>query len=65
MKTIRWGIVGAGNIANRFAEACNNTRRRVCAVASRDIAKAEQFIKKYNIPHALAAMGNGCLTALT
>ncbi|HOL79138.1 MAG TPA: Gfo/Idh/MocA family oxidoreductase [Clostridiales bacterium] len=56
MKTIRWGIVGAGNIANRFAEACNNTPgAELCAVASRDIAKAEQFAKKYNIPHAFGS----------
>ncbi|NLB36628.1 MAG: gfo/Idh/MocA family oxidoreductase, partial [Clostridiales bacterium] len=36
MKKIRWGIVGTGTIAHRFANAIKNVEgARLCAVASR------------------------------
>ncbi len=49
MKTINWGIIGLGKIANSFAkdlltvEGC-----KLYAVASRSIEKAEEFSKTYN-----------------
>jgi predicted dehydrogenase len=47
-KTYRWGIMGAGNIANKFASALNYTENaEVYAVASRDGEKAKQFAAKY------------------
>ena len=45
------GIVGAGDMAGVTAETLNNMNG-ICpyAIASRDLAKAEAFAKKYNIP---------------
>ena len=53
MKKIKWGIVSTGNIANSFAKDfkfVNNAK--VHAVASRSLAKADEFAKKYNITKA-------------
>ena len=50
MKTINWGIVGPGNIANKFAEAIKNVNSaRLVAVASRSKERGETFAKKYGI----------------
>lgn len=47
-RTYRWGILGAGNIANKFASAIKYTANaEVYAVASRDINKAKEFSGKY------------------
>ncbi len=62
MREIRWGILGAGNIARSFAQ---DVQRRegmvVTAVASRSQGKADQFahdlrvVRTYNSYEALAA----------
>ncbi len=45
---IRWGILGPGHIAEKFAEALNHTAGVVLeAVASRDPARAAAFAGKY------------------
>ena len=50
MKEIRWGIVGPGDIANKFAHAVKNVDGAVVsAVASRSMEKGEEFAKKYGI----------------
>ena len=55
MEPIRFGIVGTGNIAHRFAEAIRNTQGAVLtAVASRTAAGAEAFGSEFNIPHRFA-----------
>ena len=52
MKTIRFGIVGTGTIAHRFAHAiCNVPGARLTAVASRTQAGAEAFGDEFGIPH--------------
>jgi len=52
MDAIRFGIVGTGNIAHRFAEAIRNTKGAVLtAVASRTSAGAERFGDEFSIPH--------------
>ena len=52
MKKIRWGIVGAGNIANKFAVALKNVdSAELVAVASTDKERGETFAKKYEIPY--------------
>lgn len=49
MKTIRWGIIGAGRISSTFAEALNGTEgAELAAVASRSMQRAREFAKKYN-----------------
>lgn len=53
MRTIKWGIIGAGNIATKFATALtsmNNTE--LIAIASRNIKKAEEFAERFNIKKA-------------
>ncbi len=47
---LRWGILGAGSIANRF---CSDVKplsdHKIAAVGSRDKAKADTFADKYEI----------------
>ncbi|WP_299390597.1 Gfo/Idh/MocA family oxidoreductase [uncultured Gelidibacter sp.] len=49
MKTIRWGIIGLGKIANKFATDLQSvTHCELYAVASRHQEKANSFAKQYN-----------------
>ncbi|MBO5137140.1 MAG: ribonuclease HI [Spirochaetaceae bacterium] len=48
MKKILWGILGAGNIANDFAQALKATDSCICyAVASRDTNRGKKFAEKW------------------
>ncbi|MBR3835468.1 MAG: Gfo/Idh/MocA family oxidoreductase [Clostridia bacterium] len=50
-KKIRFGIVGTGTIAHRFAQAiCNVPEAELVAVASRTKENAEKFGDEFNIP---------------
>ena len=50
MKKIRWGIVGPGEIANKFAKAIRNVEEaELVAVASRSEERGRAFAEKYNI----------------
>ncbi len=50
---IRWGIVGAGNIAHSFAKDLELVAgNSLCAVASRNLDKAKGFAKTYKAKHA-------------
>ena len=52
MKTVRWGILGTGNIANKFAQAVKNAEgASLVAVASRSAASAAAFADTYGIEH--------------
>ena len=49
---IRFGIVGAGNIAKKFAKDIKAVpNAQLVAVASRTLEKAEVFAKEFNIKH--------------
>jgi predicted dehydrogenase len=49
MKNYRWGIIGPGKIANKFAVALTMTENAsLYAVASRDSGRAREFGEKYN-----------------
>lgn len=49
MKTIKWGIIGCGKIANKFASDLNTLPNATLqAVASRDQERATCFAEKYN-----------------
>lgn len=51
MNKIRWGIVGPGCIANKFAQAIKNVDcAELVAVASRTAENGREFAKKYDIP---------------
>jgi len=48
-KTINWGIIGLGNIANKFAKDLLTVENaKLYAVASRSLKKATEFAQKYN-----------------
>ena len=52
MKKIRWGIVGPGSIANRFALAVKNVAcAELVAVTSREESRAQAFAEKHGIPN--------------
>ncbi|MEO5582188.1 MAG: Gfo/Idh/MocA family oxidoreductase, partial [Saprospiraceae bacterium] len=46
----RWGIIGLGRIAHKFAKELHETAiGKVTSVASRNINKAAQFADEYDI----------------
>ncbi|MBM3495950.1 MAG: gfo/Idh/MocA family oxidoreductase, partial [Armatimonadetes bacterium] len=48
--TIRWGIIGPGNIAHRFAEGMRAVPDATLdAVASRTPGRADAFADKWNV----------------
>ncbi len=50
MKKINWGIIGLGNIANKFAEAFSHTSNgKLIGIASNNLDKLNNFKNKYNI----------------
>ena len=54
--TIRWGIVGPGIIANRFANAIKHVAgAEVTAVASRSVQRAREFADKHDIPNVFGS----------
>ncbi|MCF6297927.1 MAG: Gfo/Idh/MocA family oxidoreductase [Flavobacteriaceae bacterium] len=49
LKKIKWGIIGCGNIANKFAsDLALIDDAELTAVASRSMEKANEFAQKYN-----------------
>ena len=49
-KSIKWGIVGAGNIANKFAKAIKNVDgAQLTAIASRSEERGKAFADKYDV----------------
>ncbi len=56
MKTIRWGIIGAGRISTKFAAALSALQgTEITAIASRSQDKADQFAKSFQIKKAYAS----------
>lgn len=52
-RVIRWGILGAGNIAEQFAEGLRHLPdARLHAIGSRTRAKAERFAGAFAVPRA-------------
>jgi len=49
---IKFGVIGAGQIAEAFARAITCTEGELYAIASRLIDKANQFKEKFNVPLA-------------
>ena len=61
MNKHKWGIIGTGAIARKFAEALSGTEGAECfAVASRTLEKAEAFAQEYGFTKAY-----GCYKELT
>ena len=56
MKKLRFGIVGTGNIAHRFAEAIKNVENaQLSAVASRTKENADKFADEFGIEHRFSS----------
>lgn len=49
---LRWGILATGGIAHLFTSDLRTAGRTVTAVGSRRSEAAQEFAKKYDIPHA-------------
>lgn len=52
---LRWGMAAAGNISHDFANALttlSKDEQQVVAVAARDLSRAQQFAKRFDIPKA-------------
>ena len=48
---LRWGILGAGDIAEVFADTVrSNTTQQIVAAASRTPGKSERFAERFDIP---------------
>ncbi len=55
MKKINWGVIGLGNIAQRFSESFLEVQNsNLLAIASKDSLKLEQNKKKFNIKNEYA-----------
>lgn len=55
--SLRWGIVGVGNIAGRFVDAlARRSAQRTTAVASRSRGRAESFAKAHGVPNAMSSV---------
>lgn len=53
MRVVKWGIIGAGNIAVKFATALNSLdHTELTAIASRDLTKAKEFATRFHIKKA-------------
>ena len=51
--TLKWGIIAAGNIARKMAEAIEGTEgSELYAVASRSLEKVKAFAEEYRVPNA-------------
>ena len=56
LQKVRWGIIGLGGIAHKFANDLNLVESaEITAVASRSIEKAEEFREEYNAKHAFGS----------
>ena len=56
MQKIRWGILGCGKIARKFASDLKLVEHAsLVAVASRDEPRAKEFAKTYNAEIALSS----------
>ncbi|WP_225743458.1 Gfo/Idh/MocA family protein [Marinilactibacillus sp. Marseille-P9653] len=52
MATIKWGIIGLGDIAQSFADSFNSEQAELAAVASRSLQKAQEFAERHHVPKA-------------
>jgi predicted dehydrogenase len=53
MRTVKWGIIGTGQIASKFATALNSLdHTELSAIASRDPVKAKEFATRFHIKKA-------------
>jgi predicted dehydrogenase len=52
-RKLKWGIIGAGNIAEKMADALHlNPDSEIVAVASKSVSRAQSFAEKNGVPKA-------------
>ncbi len=49
---VKFGVIGAGRIADTFSKAVSGIHENLYAIASRDLNKAEEYAKKYGYEKA-------------
>ena len=50
MKKVNWGIIGLGNIANKFADGFKNSENaKLVGISSRNINKLKKFKEEFKI----------------
>ncbi|MEM6885064.1 MAG: Gfo/Idh/MocA family oxidoreductase, partial [Verrucomicrobiota bacterium] len=55
-KPLRWGILGPGRIAEKLCQAVSKSKTSTLqSVASRDLARAQNFAQKHSITHAFGS----------
>ncbi len=55
-REVRWGIIGPGRIARRFADAVSIVEgTTLAAVASRDLGRASAFANKFGVPESFGS----------
>jgi len=55
-KTVRWGLLSTANINRRLIPPIRASKRgELVAVASRDLAKAKDYARKWDIPRAFGS----------
>lgn len=60
-KTLRWGFVGTGGIANSMANAIKKAdHAQLAAVSSRRMSSAEEFAAKHDVPKAFDSWAEMC-----
>ena len=53
---MKWGIIGAGNIAKRFAQSQSHIENScIYAISARNHEKREKFKETYGVQHAYSA----------
>ena len=58
-QTVRWGILGPGAIARKFAEGLKHVDdAELTAVGSRTQENADRFATEFDVPHAHAGYEN-------
>lgn len=50
--SLKWGIIGTGGIAHRFAENLQNNGTAMVGVVARNFAKTQKFAKEFSIEQA-------------
>ena len=64
MDTIRWGIMGAGNIAHRFAASLAKVEGcELAAIAGRSAAKLDAFAEEFPVPADRCYADDDCAAA--
>lgn len=64
-ETIRWGILGPGNIARRFAKQLSSSQTgELVAIGSSDRTRAKEFAVEVGVPRAITGTYDEVLSSV-